>query len=246
MVLNARTLLRVARALDLPWSPTSSNDFIVIERAATLISKDEIEERLISEIKAQGHNGDFELSLPSSTTEIILPQSEAATFDISELDVDTQNERFSAILSAPSKDNPLQTMRVSGAMHTMVNVPVLADTMRNGYVIRANDITFQKERAKNLNHDVILNAEELIGMTPRRLIIMGKAIKLSEVDAPQIVQRGQNITIVFKSGPMELTAIGKALENGSKGEMIRVVNANTSRTVTGVVTGEKQVQIQSF
>lgn len=246
MVLNARTLMRVAQALDLPWRPLSSNDHIVIERAATLVSKDEIEERLTSAIKDSGHKGNFELSLPTSTTEIIMPQDQPGTFEISDLNVDTVNERFDAILYAPSKASPVQTMRISGAMHAVVDVPVLAGTMRNGHVIKARDITFQKERAKRLNHDVILNPENLIGMTPRRMVIEGQAIKVSEVEAPQIVRRGQNVTITFKSGAMVLTAMGKALENGSKGDLIRVVNANTSRTVAATITAEKEVRVQSF
>lgn len=246
MVLNARTLMRVAQALDLPWRPLSSNDHIVIERAATLVSKDEIEERLMSAIKDSGHKGNFELSLPTSTTEIIMPQDQPGTFEVSDLNVDTVNERFDAVLYAPSKDDPVQTMRISGAMHTVVDVPVLAGTMRNGHIIKARDITFQKERAKRLNHDVILNPDNLIGMTPRRMVIEGKAIKVSEIEAPQIVRRGQNVTIKFKSGTMELTAMGKALENGSKGDLIRVVNANSSRTVAATITAEKEVSVQSF
>ena len=83
-------------------------------------------------------------------------------------------------------------------------------------------------------------------MTPRRMVIEGKPIKLSEIEAPQIVRRGQNVTIIFKNGAMELTAMGKALENGSKGDLIRVVNANSSRTVAATITAEKEVRVQSF
>lgn len=246
MILNARTLMRVAKALDLQWRPMSSADQIVIERAATLVSKDDIESRLVTAIKDSGHKGDFELSMPNSAAEIIMPQDQPATFEISDLNVDSVNERFDAILYAPSKIDPVQTMRVSGAMHTLVDVPVLAGTIRNGHVIKARDITFNKERAKRLNHDVILNPENLIGMTPRRMVIEGKPIKLSEIEAPQIVRRGQNVTIIFKNGAMELTAMGKALENGSKGDLIRVVNANSSRTVAATITAEKEVRVQSF
>ncbi|MFP4312704.1 MAG: flagellar basal body P-ring formation chaperone FlgA [Alphaproteobacteria bacterium] len=246
LVLDARTLLRVARALDLPWRPVDSSEFIVLERAATLITADEIENELIDAIKTSGYHGDFELSLPHNTTEIILPQDQPGTFEISDLDINSENDFFSAIIYAPNADNPLQTMRVSGKMHQVVNVPVLKDTLRNGHLIRARDIGYQKMRAKTLNHDVILSADELIGMTPRRMIFTDKPIKMSEIEAPQIVQRGQNITMIFKNGSMELTAMGKALENGAKGDLIRVVNASSSRTVSALVTAEKEVRIQNF
>lgn len=246
MVLNARTLLRIAMALDLPWRPAGNGDHIVIERAATLISAEEIENDIIDAIKANGYNGEFELTLPSATTEIILPQDQPATFEISELDVDTQNDHFSAVVSAPSKANALHTMRVAGKMHPMVRVPVLNDTFRNGSIIRANDIAYQMHRASTIQHDVVLNGEELIGMTPRRMVFTDKPVKLSEIEAPQIIRRGENITMIFKNGAMELTAMGKALENGSKGDLIRVVNTGSSRTITAMVTAEKEVRVQSF
>lgn len=246
MVLNARTLLKIARALNLPWRPVDGSEFVVLERAATLISAQEIEGELIDAIKTSGYHGDFELSLPHSTTQIILPQDQPGTFDITDLEIDTQNEFFNAIISAPDKNNPLETIRVSGKMHTLVKVPVLKDTIRNGHIIRSRDIAYQNMRAKSVNHDVILNAEELIGMTPRRMLFTDKPVKLSDIESPQIVQRGQNITMIFNNGAMELTAMGKALENGSKGDLIRVVNANSSRTITATVIGEKEVQVQSF
>jgi flagella basal body P-ring formation protein FlgA len=246
MVLNARTLLRIAIALDLPWRPASNAEHIVLERAATLISAEDIENELIDAIKTEGYNGEFELALPRSTTEMILPQDQSGAFEISDLQVDTQRDHFSAIISAPDANNPIQTMRVAGKMHPIVQVPVLSDTFRNGSIIRKRDITFQKHRAKSLNHDVILNADELVGMTPRRMLFNDKPIKLSEIEAPQIIKRGENVTMTFNNGAMILTAMGKAMENGSKGDLIRVVNASSSRTIMAMVTGQKQVKVQNF
>lgn len=246
MVLNARTLLRIATALDLQWRPASAADQIVIERAATLISADDIKAQLIEAVKDNGYNGDFELTLPGTSSEIILPQDQPATFEISELNVDTQSDYYSAVISAPSKANALHTIRVSGKIHQMVRVPVLTDTFRNGNIIRAKDISYQMQRANSIQHDVVLNAEELVGMTPRRIVFNDKPVKVSDIEAPQIIKRGENITMIFKNGSMELTAMGKALENGSKGDLIRVVNNGSSRTITAQVTAEKEVRVQSF
>ena len=246
MILNARTLLRVAIALDLNWRPATSNEHIVLKRAATLISKDDIEKSLITDIRKDGYQGDFELDFPAQTSEIILPADQAAVFEIDGLSVDNQNERFTATIYAPTKEDPLQTLNISGAIYSVVKVPVLSQAMRNGSIIRENDLDYIAIRTKDLNHDVILKAENLIGMTPRRMALNGKPLTDNEIQAPQIVERGQTVTMIFNSGAIQLTAMGRALESGAKGDMIRVVNANSSRNVQAVISGEQEVQVQSF
>ena len=246
MVLNARTLMRIAVALNLNWRPTSNSEHIVLQRSATLISKDEIEKRLISDIREQGYLGEFELEFPAQTAEIILPANQPANFEISDLDIDSKNDRFNAIVHAPSKKSPMQTMRISGAMYPVVKVPVLKSTMRNGTIIRDNDLDYITIRAKELNHDAILKANNLIGMTPRRMAFNGKPLTDTDIEAPKIVERGQSITMTFSNGMIELTAMGKALESGAKGDVIRVVNTNSSKNLQAIVSGEQQVKVQSF
>lgn len=246
MVLNARTLLRVAIALDLNWRPATSNEHIVLKRAATLISKDDIEKSLIADIRKDGYQGDFELEFPAQTSEIILPADQEARFEIDDLSVDTQSERFSATVYAPTKEDPLQTLNISGAIHSIVKVPVLRETMRNGSVISDSDLDYISVRTKDLNHDVILKAENLIGMTPRRMAFNGKPLTDTEIQAPQIVERGQTVTMIFNSGAIQLTAMGRALESGAKGDAIRVVNADSSRNVQAIISGEQEVYVQKF
>lgn len=246
MILNARTLLRVAIALDLNWRPASNTEHIVLKRAATLISKDDIEKSLISNIRKNGYQGDFELDFPAQTSEIILPADQEATFEIGELNIDNQDERFTATIYAPTKSDPVQTLNIAGAIHSIVKVPVLRQTMRNGSIINDEDLDYISVRTKDLNHDVILKAENLVGMTPRRMAFNGKPLTDNDIQAPQIVERGQTVTMIFNSGMIELTAMGRALESGAKGDTIRVVNANSSRNVQAIISGEQEVHVKSF
>lgn len=246
MVLNARTLLRVATAMDVEWRPSSGADHIVLQRSATIIGKDQIEPALSAAIKEAGYAGDFDLALPVQTTEIILPSSQPATFELSDITLDAKNGRFSALVSAPSLSDPIQTLRLSGAIHQVTQVPVLKNAMRNGSIIKASDIEYMKMRTSALNHDVILDSETLVGMTPRRMVVNAAPLTDNDISAPQVVQRGQSITMIFNNGTLELTAQGKALENGAKGDIIRVVNANSNRTIQATVSGEKEVRIRSF
>lgn len=246
MVLNARTLYRIATALDVQWRPVDSSEQLILKRAATIIEKDQIRTALVKAIHESGHNGDFELGMGAQAEEIILPFNEPATFEITDLKIDPQTDRFEASISAPSVEKPLQTRKISGMVHSVEMVPVLTNTVRNGTTITQSDIDYTPIRTADLNHDVILNPENLIGTTPRRMLSAGKPIKANEIELPRIVERGQLVTMVFKSGPMELTAMGKAMESGAKGDIIRIVNAASSRTVQGIVSAEKEVLVKTF
>ena len=246
MTLNARTLMRIAIAMDLPWRPASSSEYTVLSRAASVISPSMIQEALKNELSVQGMDGKFNVAIASGLSDIILPQSESSTVEVESLSFNGDQNRFDAVLVAPSKNNPIVRKNVSGVIQRLVELPVLRNTIKNGEVISMNDIDFIDIRSEFLNHDTVLNADELVGMTARRILHAGTPVKENEVQFPQIVKRGDLITMVFKNGPLFLSAKGKALESGAKGDTIRVVNSSSSKTLQAKITAQKEVAVQSF
>lgn len=244
MTLNARTLYRIAVALDLPWRPNSSGDQVVIRREASIVSYNTIENSLRTKLKEKGVNGRFTLSLNSGKPTIVLPNGLPNHVEITSLNYDHQKDYFQASIVAPSKDNPIKKILVSGLVERMISVPVLRNTLQNGNIIGANDIDMIDVPQKSLQHDVILKKENIVGMTPRRIAYAGKFILNGNLEKPRLVSRGERVSITYREGPLVLTAKGKALQSGAKGDLVRVTNINSSRTIDGFVTGEGQVVAQ--
>lgn len=244
MVLNARTLMRVAIALDVPWRPESTADQVVLSRAATTVGSESIKDELKKALAAKGLAGKYDLDFLGQAPEITLPHDQPATFDITEVSFDPEKDTFTASLAAPSSGNPIHRAKLSGKVERVTSIPVLRETLRSGTIIGMNDIEMVDMPTKSLNNEYIMNADELNGMTPRRFIHAGKPVQADEVEAPRIVQRGDAVTMVFQEGMLSLTAMGKALENGAKGDLIRVVNTASNRTVQAVVTAEREVTVQ--
>jgi flagella basal body P-ring formation protein FlgA len=73
---------------------------------------------------------------------------------------------------------------------------------------------------------------------------MGAPIRIKDVTNPQLISRGDEITIIVKEGGMQLTAKGKAMQNGAEGDMIRAVNVTSNRSLTAMVTGDRTVTVQ--
>lgn len=245
MVLNAHTLMRIAVALDLPWRPSSSAEQITLKRAATVIDHTMIDETLKTALAEKGIPGKFNL-LYGNAQQIILPIDQKQTVEIASLKLSPDLNHFEATLAAPSAKTPLQTIDITGKIEQLIEVPVLNAAMQNGDIIDENDLEFINMRSDQLNHDTVVNADDLLGMTPRRLLTPGKVIKAGEVQPPQIVGRGELVTMVFTSGSLTLTAQGKALENGAKGDVIRVVNASSNRTIQAKVSNYKEVTVEAF
>lgn len=244
MVLNARTLYRIASALDLPWRPSTSNDQVTIRRAATVISFDRIEDTIKAGLRDNGLNADFNLLLSQGAKQIILPDDQPASLDIQSINYNPGSEYFEARLVAPSKSNPLRQVIYTGRVEQMTKVPVLKNVMRNGNLIRESDVHWISMRSRNVKPDMVMGVEDMVGMTPRRIVMNGKPVLSQDLESPKIVERGELVTLVFQNGPLQLTAKGKALQDGAKGDLIRVSNSNSNKTLIGNVSGPNEITIQ--
>ncbi len=244
MTLNARTLYRIAVALDLSWRPNSSTDQITIRREASIVPYDTIQKTLRNELKNKGISGKFNLSLNSGKPSIILPNDLPKNVEVSSMDYDAQKDYFRATLVSPSIDNPVKKISVTGMIERIASIPVLRNNLQNGDIINANDIDMIDVSQNSLQHNVMMDAEAMIGLTPRRMVHAGKYILEGSLSRPLLIERGEPVNITFREGPLVLNAKGKALESGAKGDLVRVTNTNSSRTIAAIVTGENQVVVQ--
>jgi len=58
------------------------------------------------------------------------------------------------------------------------------------------------------------------------------------------VVRDQAVTIIYQVPGLYLTTRGKAIESGAEGDTVSVLNMQSKRTLTGIVTGRGQVTVQ--
>ncbi|PCJ97536.1 MAG: flagella basal body P-ring formation protein FlgA [Zetaproteobacteria bacterium] len=243
MILNSRTLLRIAMALDLPWRPSGLSDNVTLRREATIIDYDQIKEALYTALYDEAVYGDYELSIPAQYQKIILPHEQPATMVITRFSADTKNKTFKATIAAPSAENPIQHFQIRGRINAVITVPVLADNLQSGRIITGQDIRHIKIKERDFTRDTIVDASTLIGMTARRVIIAGRPIRASDMIAPMLIERGEIVTLFLNIGSMALTTQAKALQSGSKGDIIRVVNTASNKTLQAIITGSNQVSI---
>ncbi len=244
MTLNARTLMAVATALNVPWQPETSTDQSVLRRAASVVDEATIRAALEKSLKDKGVDGAFDVRYGGLSGGIVLPPDRPATLEVASLSIDPTRDSFTAELVAPSAAEPLKRIPLSGLIDRIVKLPVLKSDLRNGDIVGPHDIVWMDVPARDMSNDWLVRESDLTGMTPRRIVSAGRPVRTSDLESPRLIERGGTVTIIFKSGAMTLTAPGRALQNGAKGETIRVVNAASSRTVQGLVTADGEITVQ--
>jgi flagellar basal body P-ring formation protein FlgA len=68
-------------------------------------------------------------------------------------------------------------------------------------------------------------------------------VKLADLAKPDLVQRDQSVTLIYDTPGLYLTIRGKALDGGTEGDVVNVLNLQSKRTLSGVVTGRGQVSV---
>lgn len=244
ITLGAVVLNRLAKSHAVEWAPESSFDQITVKREAHIIGKPQMEETLKSALAEKGLDGDFSLTLSSATGDIVIPGNIAPTVEVSSINYTEGRDVFTATLSSPSAENPVKTATVSGLINRMVQVPSLTTTTRQGDVISASDIAWIDVPVRSVSKDTVLDADELIGKTPIRVIASDKPVRIKDVMSPRLVSRGDDITILYEVGGMTLSAKGKSHQNGSEGELIRVTNLSSAKSMSAEITGDRIVKVQ--
>ncbi|MBZ6379237.1 flagella basal body P-ring formation protein FlgA [Pacificimonas flava] len=111
-------------------------------------------------------------------------------------------------------------------------VSVLAVPVDRGDVLSA-DLFEIAELAPNRARGAV-RPEDADGLEARRNLAAGRIVRRSDLIQPQLVRRGDPVSIEVRSGTLTITSRGEALGSGAEGERVRVVTAN-SRTLEGIV-----------
>lgn len=239
---NTRTLMRISSAFDLGWKPNHNNEAVSIRRSGQFVPVELVTETILAELYArEGLQERMTLKL-SNYQDIVLPDDANMQLQVISLDYNPLDKTIDAFLRA---HDPLVKVNytIKGSLSKVIAVPVLRTTMRKGDVIGEYDVDWIDISEHQLRPDMVIRAEDIVGMTPRRFISVGDVVRFNDLDKPKIVQRGEAVTIIYNNGRIQLTAQGRALENGAKGNMIEVANKSSNRTLQAVVTGTRQVSV---
>ncbi len=88
--------------------------------------------------------------------------------------------------------------------------------------------------------DYLSDTKALIGVRSKRELKPGQPIRLSQVC---VVCKGDQVTLSAENSSMQIKTMARALQDGSFGDMIRLVNIRSGKTVQGKVNAVGSVVV---
>lgn len=242
-VLDAAWLAEAARTHGVDWRPTSRYDRIVVERIGRVISRADLIAAVREALVRDGASEGLHIELAGRVGDLAISLQAPPTIDIQSLAFDRVSGRFSALALAGAGHASAQRLPLAGRATVTRQIPVLRRPVQAGDVIRRDDVDIVDMREEILVADSLVDANRVIGQSARRALRSGVALREGDVRAPLLVPRNGLVTIVLRVGTMTLTAQGRALDEGARGETIRVLNVQTKKTIEAEVAGPDLVSV---
>ena len=123
-------------------------------------------------------------------------------------------------------------------------VLVAQKPLLRGHVLERGDLSQEKINVNQTSSGYYNNPEELVGMVVRRAMQTGEVFSPRLLQAPKLVKRGEFVTVLAETPYLKVRMQGKALSDGAKGEVVRVINLKSKKVVEGVVTHSGVVRVQ--
>lgn len=127
-------------------------------------------------------------------------------------------------------------------------LPVLARDVSRGEVITVADIEWIDPDPRRRTGGFLTEANELVGMAARRTLRAGRFLKANDIQKPFVIEKGEPVQLVYETHGLRLTVDARALSSAARGEPVRVVNLQSSRSMDAVAwaPGEARVQRQTL
>lgn len=243
VALNPVAVGRLAARYRIRWSAPLGLKRIVVRRASNIVDAALVQAEIEMALADIAPNEDLEIDFRGRGTSLHVATDADPTIAIESLDYDRRTGRFTALVAAPAGDPTAERHRITGRAWRMVEVPVLSERINPGNEIREHHLTWQRVRADKVRRHTVTDIGELLGMSPKRTVAPNRPIRSTDLQRPVMVDKGDVVTMVFRSGGLTLTASGRAVESGGRNGVIRVVNERSRLTIEARIIAPGQVVV---
>lgn len=242
LLFEAPWLAATARNYGLSWQPPSSQTAIRVQRAARTIDNTELSTQITRQLGLAAAKTQIALD---TQYRIEVPVGDQPGYGIEHVEVNQATSRFTAELRVPADNQAAAPIRVSGRLIAMIDVPVLAHPMTPGEKVVAGDVTWTAVASAAFPAGDIMDPQEMIGRTPRHPLAAGQPLRPVDLQVPIVIKRNDPVLIVLERPGLYLTAEGKALDEGGRDAVIRVVNVQSNRTIDAIILESGKVAVRT-
>lgn len=246
LVLDSQWLARTARRHNLLWQPVGPGEHVIVQRQSFVVTREDVEGRVRAQLADRLPGAELTVELANINFRLHAAGDANETFALEDLTFDAITRRFEAIVAAPAGSTMAHRARVSGRVHKMIAIQVPRRPISKGEILRADDLETLRLKMDHAPTDVAVERDALVGKAAVRGLRAGQPVHTRDIERPVLVPKDSLVTLILQGPNMRLTARGKALDAGSQGDVIRIVNDQSKQVVEGTVVAAGQVAVKAF
>lgn len=219
---------------------------VSVTRSSRAVSSKDIEQQVAQALEHRNGLGDaanLSITFDRDLRELQLDASNTGDMRASIIRFDPRNGRFDITFEIPNEVTYSPTkLRFTGTAIETVEATILTRSVDRNDILKASDLVTERRPKAEVGNDLTIR-ERAIGMQVRKQIRAGQAIKAIDIGKPDLVTRDQSVTLIYEAPGIYLTGRGKAVDNGTQGDVVNVTNLQSKRVVQGTVVGPGQVVV---
>src|SRR5205809_1925362 len=215
---------------------------IAVTHASRTISADSIEQRIVAALTARysvGKPENLKVSFDQLVRPIELSLTSAAEPALARLSYDKAGGRFDVTFELV---NMRAQWRYTGTAVETVEAAVATRAFQRGELIKQSDIAIER-RPRTEFSEPPARAADVVGLAARGNVRAGQGLRNVDLMKPEIVKKNEMVLLHYEVPGIVLTMRGQALESGTEGDLVNVLNIQSKRTIQGVITGPGRITI---
>jgi len=244
--LQVAQVLTALRAHQVIGVDTRDLKEISVTRLARTLEGKDIETQIARALERKnglGEAANLSLTFDRDPGDVQLDAANTGNLQTASARFDPRNNRFDVTLEISNESGAAPTkLRFTGTAIETVEAAVLVRNVESKEILKSSDVVVERRPKVEVGADPV-GRDRAVGMQARKQLRAGQALRVTDLAKPDLVQRDQNVTLIYEAPGIYITVRGKSQDNGTEGDVVSVMNLQSKRAVSGVVTGRGQVSI---
>lgn len=207
------------------------------------LSEKEMRDAVISEFAEKGIDGDIEIEFFGGQTSFVLENVSTAKILVSNLEAGEGQNKFTAEAAIFADGKPAGQTKLFGRYFITEEIWLPIKDIEKDALISEDDLYQGRIRTNRLREDMVIAKDSLLGKQAVRTIKADKPITLRDVRDEVLVKKGQSVVVVYTHKGLQITSKAEALEDGTKGQSIKLLNTKSGKEIVGKILDKNTAEI---
>lgn len=240
--IQARRIAEAVATLGLGEVETGGRVQVAVQRAARRIGATEIEVALKRALES-AHGLDprnLAIRIDGEAPSLLAPidlDGPVAALDVA---YDARLRRVAGLITLGERQ---ASLRVTGQVVEIREVAILVRSLNRGEAVAQADLAIERRPREGTPADAQSGLASLAGQVAQRSLNAGAVLRSGDLALPDLVIRGEAVTVVFDMPGLNLSLRAQANESGRLGATITVTNPVSKKVIAATVIGPGRVSV---